>query len=223
MNAYAALARTEWRQAGQDLWLEPACRMVESHIERVDPGTAAHSRRARVISDQIGQEVGLSGRARARLGLAAIAHDYGKILLTDRTFLAKEGALTPNERQSVRSHPLIGARRLALTPCLRPISRWIAEHHERWDGKGYPNGIRGEAISVPGRILALAEVFDALASRRPYKEPWPLERIFEHFERQAGAAFDPALVPLFIRRIEALGSAWLAGLQVRSERRCPTG
>jgi HD-GYP domain-containing protein (c-di-GMP phosphodiesterase class II) len=153
---------------------------------------------------------GLEPRVRERLQLAAIAHDYGKIYLEDLGFLTKEGPLTDREYQSVKQHPLLGAEKLGNTPHLKDVCRWIAEHHERWDGRGYPYGRKAEEISLPGRILGIVEVFDSLATRRSYKQPWPLEKVMDFFEDHRGKNFDPDLTDLFLQELEENGEEWIA-------------
>jgi len=190
--------------------------LVADAIEHVDPYTAGHGRRARGYADALARELGLPLTVRRRLELAAVAHDYGKIFLPDRGFLTKAGPLSTSEFEAVKQHPVVGARRLARHGCLRDTCRWIAEHHERWDGDGYPRGLRGEEISLPGRILCLVEVFDALVTRRPYKQPWSLERTRLHMQRQAGRAFDPELVEAFQAVLDVHGEEWSSQPQVDS-------
>lgn len=184
--------------------------LVADAIERVDPYTAGHGQRARAYADALASELGLPLSVRRRLELAAVAHDYGKIFLPDRGFLTKRGPLSPAEYAAVQQHPMVGARRLARHGALRDVCRWISEHHERWDGEGYPRGLRGEEISLPGRILCLVEVFDALVTRRPYKQAWPLERTRTHLRRLAGSAFDPELVEAFQAVLDLRGEEWLS-------------
>ena len=100
--------------------------------------------------------------------------------------------------------------KLGVDPRLRPICKWIEEHHERWDGQGYPFGLQGEAISLPGRILCMVEVLDALATRRSYKPPWPLEKIREFFLEQSGRAFDPTVCDRVLQALDEEGKAFFA-------------
>ena len=129
---------------------------------------------------------------------AAPMHDVGKIGIPDAV-LRKPGPLDAAEWDTMRRHPEIGAEIIGEHPSgLLQLAREIAlAHHEKWDGSGYPRGLAGEAIPVSARIVAVADVFDALTTRRPYKEPWPVQDALDHITAQAGKHFDPALVALF--------------------------
>ncbi len=184
--------------------------LVANTIERIDPYTAGHGQRTRHYCDVMAEKANLDRGVRERLQLAAIAHDYGKIYLEDLGFLTKEGPLTDREYQSVKLHPALGAEKLGNTPRLKDVCRWIEEHHERWDGRGYPYKKKGEEISLPGRILGIVEVFDSLATRRSYKQPWPLEKVMDFFEDHREKNFDPDLTDLFLAELETHGEAWIA-------------
>jgi len=123
----------------------------------------------------------------------------GKIGVPD-SILEKAGPLTPDEWSVVKRHPVIGAGIIGRhNNELLEMARVIAlTHHERWDGSGYPRGLRGEAIPLVGRIVAVADAFDALTSTRPYKQAWPVEEAVALLRREAGRQFDPRLVPKFI-------------------------
>jgi len=142
---------------------------------------------------------GLDAALCDRLRYAAPLHDIGKIGIPD-AILAKPGAHTPEEAAIMRTHAELGARLLG--DSRRPVLRMAAEiarnHHENWDGSGYPGGLVGDAIPIAGRITAVADVFDALGSRRCYKEPWPSERIREFMAGQRGRKFDPQLIDRLI-------------------------
>ena len=129
---------------------------------------------------------------------AAPMHDVGKIGIPDAV-LRKPGPLDADEWATMRSHPEIGAEIIGEHPSgVLQLAREIAlAHHEKWDGSGYPRGLAGEAIPLSARIVAIADVFDALTTRRPYKEPWPVQEAMSHIAAQAGKHFDPALVALF--------------------------
>ena len=130
---------------------------------------------------------------------AAPMHDVGKIGVPD-SILEKAGPLTPDEWSIVKRHPVIGAGIIGRhNNELLEMARVIAlTHHERWDGSGYPRGLRGEAIPLVGRIVAVADAFDALTSTRPYKQAWPVEEAVALLRREAGRQFDPRLVPKFV-------------------------
>ena len=129
---------------------------------------------------------------------AAPMHDVGKIGIPDAV-LRKPGPQDAAEWDTMRRHPEIGAEIIGEHPSgVLQLAREIAlAHHEKWDGSGYPRGLAGEAIPLSARIVAIADVFDALTTRRPYKEPWPVQEAMNHIAAQAGKHFDPALVALF--------------------------
>jgi putative two-component system response regulator len=201
--------------------------LVAKSIESVDPYTAGHGERTRRYCRLVAQDFGLDQKTVERLELAAIAHDYGKIFLDDLGFLTKKGALTPMERREMQRHPLVGAERLGAHPQLKEVVRYVAEHHERWDGLGYPYRLKGGEVSRAGRILCVVEVFDSLTTRRSYKNAWSLQKTIDYFESQAGRAFDPEILDTFLRLLEVNGQAWLeapkadltaAGLLIPAER-----
>lgn len=187
--------------------------MVAQTIERVDPYTAGHGERTRRYCRQIAQGFGLDRHTTERLELAAIAHDYGKIYLDDLSFLTKKGPLTPAEFREVQRHPRVGAERLGSNPHLTEVCRYVGEHHERWDGSGYPLRLKGSAISVPGRILCVVEVFDSLSTKRSYKNPWDLQKCMDFFEANTGRAFEPEVLDVFLRLLEVHGEDWLEAPQ----------
>jgi putative two-component system response regulator len=198
--------------------------MVANTIERVDPYTAGHGARTRKYCRYLAQKVGLDTVRTERLELAAIAHDYGKIYLDDLGFLTKNGPLTAGEYEEVKKHPLLGAKKLGNHDQLAHVRRFVGEHHERFDGRGYPKKLSGEQISTEGRILCVAEVFDSLATKRSYKEVWELERTIDFFASERGKAFDPGVLDPFLDLLEVHGERWIrapmqdlaaAGLAVR--------
>jgi putative two-component system response regulator len=131
---------------------------------------------------------------------AAPLHDIGKIGIPD-AILLKPGKLTDQEFEVIRTHAGIGAEILSgsQSPLLRLAQRIALTHHERWDGRGYPDGLSGEEIPMAGRIVAVADVFDALTHERPYKEAWPVETAVGEILGQAGGQFDPCVVEVFSR------------------------
>ncbi|GAB3383837.1 DUF3369 domain-containing protein [Lysobacter fragariae] len=170
--------------------------------------TAAHVRRVGLIAELLGREFGLEDAFCERLRHAAPLHDIGKIGIPD-AILNKPGQHTPEETVVMRGHAEIGYRLLA--PSKRGTLQLAAEiaysHHERWDGGGYPRGLSGEDIPVSGRITMLADVFDALGSRRCYKDAWTTERIRGFITDNRGKMFDPTLTDLLMlnwERAEAI-------------------
>lgn len=187
--------------------------VVAHTIELVDPYTAGHGERTRKYVDLLARDLSIDATTRERLELAAVAHDYGKIYLDDLGFLTKKGKLTDAEYKKVQAHPSLGAEKLGRHPRLEDVCTWIEEHHERWDGKGYPHQKAAEAISLPGRILGVVEVFDSLATKRSYKDAWSLEKVMGYFEFQKAKAFDPEVVDAFLKRLEVHGAEWIAAPQ----------
>ena len=166
-----------------------------------DNETGNHIIRMSQFSHRLALEYGLS-EAQAEIILnAAPMHDIGKIGIPDSVLL-KPGKLDPDEWEIMRSHVTIGAKILSGQQSeLMDVARLIAlHHHEKWDGTGYPANLKGEEISIEGRICAIADVFDALLSERPYKKPWTVEKTLALIEEEAGKHFDPTLAPL-VRKI----------------------
>ena len=149
----------------------------------------------------VAEGLGLSGAEADDVALASTMHDIGKIGVPDH-ILRKAGPLTPDEWVEMRQHALRGYRMLQDSPSrLLQIAAEVAlTHHERWDGTGYPRGLKGEEIPRSGRIVAVADVFDALISARSYKPAWPLEKARAHIEAESGRHFDPACVAAFLSR-----------------------
>src|SRR4029450_2984855 len=153
------------------------------------------------VAALLAQEIGLSDAQVALIRRAAPLHDVGKIGIPDSVLL-KLGKLTDDEFTLVKTHTTIGARILSGSRfSLLQLAEEIAfTHHERWDGDGYA-GITGAAIPLAGRIVAVADVFDALTQKRPYKAAWPVDDAMAEIERQRGKQFDPALVDAFLRML----------------------
>jgi putative two-component system response regulator len=149
----------------------------------------------------LGREIGLPDSTVSLIRRAAPLHDVGKIGIPD-TILLKLGKLTDGEFDVVKTHTRIGARILSGSrfSLLRLAEEIAFSHHEHWDGGGY-EGLAGEAIPLPGRIVAVADVFDALTQKRPYKAAWPIADAIEEIRRQSSRQFDPRLVDAFLRVI----------------------
>ena len=167
-----------------------------------DNETGNHIIRMSHFCRLIGQAAGLGEKSVEILYQASPMHDVGKIGIPDQIML-KPGPLDAGEWEMMKRHPEIGAQIIGrhddeLLQAARTIALY---HHEKWDGSGYPHGLRGEEIPLMARIAALADVFDALATARPYKEAWSLEKILSHIEAQAGRHFDPALIEPFKRAL----------------------
>jgi putative two-component system response regulator len=170
-----------------------------------DDSTGEHSYRVGRLSSLLGQEYGCDDQTCFMLDLAARLHDIGKIGIPDGILL-KPDRLTEAEREIMKTHTTVGAELLAQSemPHMQMAEDIARFHHEWWDGSGYPNGIGGAAIPIAARITALADVFDALTHRRPYKEPWPVARALDEIAYLKGHQFDPELTDLFLALIRRL-------------------
>ena len=166
-----------------------------------DDQTGQHTRRVGETAAILARNLGLARDQVELIRHAAPLHDVGKIGIPDNILL-KPGPLTPEEFEVIKTHTTIGARILAggKFPLLQMAEEIALSHHERWDGKGYPRGLRGEAIPLPGRIVALADVFDAIISKRPYKKARSPEEATTELKRGAGTQFDPRVVDALLAR-----------------------
>jgi putative two-component system response regulator len=175
---------------------------LSSAAEYRDKETSNHIKRMSHYSRLIAQKIGLSSDAVEMIWCSSPMHDVGKIGIPDH-ILHKPGLLDPVERRTMEAHAVIGAHILkdSTIPMVRQAALVALTHHEKFDGTGYPRGLKGEAIPLEGRIVALADVFDALSSRRCYKEPWPLDKVLEFLKEQKGRHFDPRLVDAFLECI----------------------
>ena len=173
--------------------------------EYKDNETGLHVIRMSHYSHIIARAAGFDEARAEDLLHAAPMHDIGKIGIPD-CILQKPGKLTPEEWAIMREHPVIGARIIGVhTIGLLHMAHDIAlTHHERWDGSGYPRGLHGEEIPIVGRIVAVADVFDALTTQRPYKKAWPLNEAIAYIREQRGKHFDPRLVEVFLEQLPAV-------------------
>ena len=178
-----------------------------------DPETGAHVLRMAHYSRLIGAKLGMSDEDLNMLFHAAPMHDVGKVGTPDHILL-KPGRLDADEMAIMREHAHIGYEILrdSPSPCLQLAAVIANSHHEKFDGSGYPGGLKGEEIPLVGRIVAVADVFDALNSERPYKEGWPLDKARKYIEDNSGSHFDPACVRAFL-------SSWLDVLEIRAKYR----
>src|SRR4029453_14832326 len=169
-----------------------------SAIDTRDLGTQAHSRRVRGYSLIIARTHGLTDEKALRdLEHGVLLHDIGKIGIPD-AILLKPGPLTPAEWKIMRTHPEIGRQLVEQIPFLGGAVPIVYHHHERWDGTGYPLGLKGEQIPLGARIFAIADAFDAMTFDRPYSRAISLESARREVERSAGSHFDPRVVEVFL-------------------------
>lgn len=167
-----------------------------------DDNTGQHTERVGHMAALLARELGLTDAQVSLIRRAAPLHDVGKIGIPD-AILLKLGNLTPAEFELVKTHTTIGARILSASrfALLRLAEEIAFSHHERWDGAGYA-GLAGDQIPLAGRIVTVADVFDALTQKRPYKPAWPVEEAVAEVDRQRGRQFDPAIVDAFLRIVE---------------------
>ncbi|MBF0148168.1 MAG: response regulator [Magnetococcales bacterium] len=173
-------------------------RRLGQAAEYRDNETGFHIQRMSYYAALMGEGMGFSTQKQELLLHAAPMHDVGKIGIPDRILL-KPGKLTAEEFSIMKTHTTLGAKLLDQEPSLllRTAHTIALTHHERWDGAGYPNGLAQGDIPLMGRICSLADVFDALTSRRPYKLPWSVEAAVDEIDRNSGSMFDPAVVHVF--------------------------
>ncbi|MEH6448624.1 MAG: DUF3369 domain-containing protein [Oleispira sp.] len=179
--------------------------MLGEAVEQRSKETGAHVKRVAQISQLLATAYGLPEQESELIKLASPLHDVGKVGIPD-SILNKPGKHTPEEWEIMQTHAMIGEEILAKSDkrILQLGSIIAGQHHEKWDGNGYPRGLKGEEIHVAGRITALADVFDALGSKRCYKDAWPIEKIIAIIKDEKGKQFEPKLVDLFVENIDAL-------------------
>ncbi|MBI4680118.1 MAG: HD domain-containing protein [Nitrospirae bacterium] len=173
---------------------------LSAAIEAKSPWTKGHSERVTEYALQTGKEMGLSEDDLEKLKIAGLLHDIGKIGTYDGV-LDKPGKLTDEEYEMVKRHPKKGEDMLLPIKQLRHIIPWIKWHHERYDGKGYPDGLKGEGIPLQARILSVADAFDSMMAERPYRETPGKEKAIEELKRSSGSQFDPKVVEAFLRTL----------------------
>ncbi|MBD0383614.1 HD-GYP domain-containing protein [Paenibacillus sedimenti] len=168
-----------------------------------DDMTGIHTQRVGHLSGQIAQVLGFPDSEAELIRLAAPLHDLGKVGIPDEVLL-KPGPFTPEEFERMKLHTTIGSSILegSIFPVLAVAATIALSHHEKWNGTGYPQGLKGEEIPIAARIVALADFFDALTHERPYKRAWSIEEAVEEIERQRGVHFDPQVVDAFLRILQ---------------------
>lgn len=170
-------------------------RGVLEFLNTIEPG---HAKRVSRWTYRLAKVLGLPENDCTLLAEAAHYHDIGKIAVP-MSILGSKEKLAPREMEMIRQHVDYGLTMLSMHtgPTIDMARTIIATHHERYDGGGYPSGLRGEAIPLCGRMVALCDVFDALVSTRSYKEPWPLDKALKHIRDSSGILFDPTLIEPF--------------------------
>jgi membrane protein implicated in regulation of membrane protease activity len=176
---------------------EQTAEALASAIDAKDPYTHGHSARVAMYSTQIAREAGKTEEECEKVYFAALLHDVGKIGVPSAV-INKPGRLTDEEFAMIKQHPVLGNQILSSIQQSPYLSIGAHYHHERFDGRGYPTGLKGEEIPLSARIMAIADVFDALVSRRCYKEPFPIEKALDIIREDSGVSFDPYLAQLFL-------------------------
>ena len=179
--------------------------LMSEAVEKRSKETGNHIKRVASYSRILSLAYGLSEEETYILEFASPMHDIGKIGIPDAV-LNKPGKLSVDEFEVMKQHALLGYEILSASPrgMLKAAATVAFEHHEKWDGTGYPQGLKGEEIHVYGRITAVADVFDALGSDRCYKKAWPLENILKLFQEEKAKHFDPSLVDILIKNLDSI-------------------
>ncbi|MDP2156773.1 MAG: HD domain-containing phosphohydrolase, partial [Nitrospirota bacterium] len=177
-------------------------------LEASDLYTKGHSERVKLLALELGRFIGLDFKELEILEHASILHDIGKIGV-ESFILQKQGKLTSKEYSMIKSHPLIGEEILGPIDTLEGVRQTIIQHHERFDGKGYPYGLRGEELLLKARILSVVDTFDAMMSERPYRKALSLPQVKDELFLNAGTQFDPYVVESFIEMINLRGESLL--------------
>jgi HD-GYP domain-containing protein (c-di-GMP phosphodiesterase class II) len=177
-------------------------------LEASDRYTKGHSERVKLLALELGRHIGLDFKELEILEHASILHDIGKIGI-ESFILQKQGKLTSQEYSLIKSHPLIGEEILSPIVTLEGVRQTIIQHHERYDGAGYPYGLRGEELLLKARILSVVDTFDAMMSERPYRNALSLFQVKEELIQNAGTQFDPYVVECFIELMHLRGDSLL--------------
>jgi diguanylate cyclase (GGDEF)-like protein/putative nucleotidyltransferase with HDIG domain len=172
-------------------------------IEAKDQTTHAHLQRVRVYAIEVAKELGMKGAELEALHAAALLHDIGKLAVPEH-IISKPGRLTPEEFEKMKIHTVVGAEILERVRFPYPVVPIVRAHHEKWDGSGYPYGLKGTEIPIGARILSAVDYLDALASDRQYRRAMPLDEVMQRISGEAGKSFDPKVVDVLKRRYRSL-------------------
>jgi diguanylate cyclase (GGDEF)-like protein/putative nucleotidyltransferase with HDIG domain len=172
-------------------------------IDAKDQTSQSHIRRVQLYATAVARALGMSENDIQGVKTAALLHDIGKLAVPEH-ILSKPGPLTPEEFHKIRAHPKVGADIVSSVPFPYPVAPLILSHHERWDGKGYPSGLRGEAIPLGARILSVVDYFDALMAERPYHKAMSFEAAIGLLQQEAGKGLDPTVVAKFVELVPGL-------------------
>lgn len=200
----SAILRTQLNDRLESLSIETVI-VLSKTLETRDLHSASHSKRMAALSEQLATAMDFSVRETRELCWAALLHDIGKIGVKD-TILKKKGPLTVKEWEIMKTHPEIGARIVSEVPGLERIAPLINAHHERMDGAGYPQGLRGEEIPLGARILAVTDAYTTMTDGRPYQKKCSHQEALQELLENTGSAFDPEVVQLFINLFNEKGT-----------------
>ena len=184
-------------------------------IDAKDHTTHQHLNRVRTYAVEIAKDLDLNEEEIDALRAAALLHDIGKLAVPDH-IINKPGRLTPAEFEKMKIHPIVGAEILEKVAFPYPVAPIVRAHHEKWNGSGYPDGLKGEEIPIGARILATVDCLDALSSDRQYRKALPLDEAMQQVAAEAGASFDPQVVKILLRRYRELESVAIHGLEEAS-------
>ena len=198
-QAVSALHRAQLFEELESAYLQTVLSLAKA-VEAKDTYTGDHVQRVAQMAEAVGRELGMSDRELAGLRFGAILHDIGKIGIPD-AILNKPGSLDAEEWKIMRQHPGIGERILAPIPHLQDAAQIVRHHHERFDGRGYPDGLVGDAIPLGARILTVVDSFSAMVDKRVYKPGRSVEEAWRELGRCAGTQFDPRVVDVFLRKV----------------------
>jgi putative nucleotidyltransferase with HDIG domain len=159
-----------------------------------------HSDRVSSICQAIASKMNFNKGNVDKMRIAGLVHDIGKIGIDDK-ILNKDGSLSSDERHEIERHPEIGWRILSTTNEFLELAQFVLDHHERWDGGGYPNGLKGEKIPLESRIITVADAYDAMTSGRSYRKGLDNEEAIKEMKRCSGTQFDPEIVDVFVNQV----------------------
>ena len=179
-------------------------RTIEGWVRALDlrdRETEGHTQRVTEITIRVSQQIGFSEEELSHIKRGALLHDMGKIAIPDE-ILQKPGPLNETEWERMRQHPIYAYEMLSPIAYLNPALDIPFYHHERWNGSGYPHGLKGEKIPLSARLFAIVDVWDALRSDRPYRKAIPREQVIDYLSENANVLFDPKLVEVFLKFVK---------------------
>ena len=198
----AAIHRSRLSHDREDTFMT-ALGVLCDALETKDSYTAAHAREVADLCEQVAARLGVRGEELRNLSYAALLHDIGKIGVRSE-ILRKPGPLEDYEFEEIKLHTVIGADMLSRIPAFAGVQSLVRSAHERWDGHGYPDGLRGEEIPLGARVICACDAFHAMTSDRPYRDAMPIPAAIAELRAGAGRQFDPAVVEALIAQIGAL-------------------